>query len=108
MEHDHCNEKDAQVDFQTSNGITTTSALEWEVVYSPRHGATYPERAGFPEHHPEWCRKFTTIDTMEVKMESECNDPLRRAGHSELIREESAYAETQPAARQRQRALCSG
>ncbi len=36
MENEHCAGPDAQDSFSTSNGMVTTSPLEWEVVTYPK------------------------------------------------------------------------
>jgi hypothetical protein len=92
MESEHCQERDAMTQFTTSNGVTSTSMEEWEVVTNPVTDKVkkemYPERAGFREQHREWCRAFRTIDEMLELMEVEVNEKLRKEGHTELIREE--------------------
>ena len=57
MENEHCAGPDATVPFDTTNGMTTTSATEWEIVTSPKKMADtpsgrYPERKGMREHLP--------------------------------------------------------
>ena len=37
MEGEHTTEKDSFVSFPTTNGVTTQSATEWEVVVAPTH-----------------------------------------------------------------------
>jgi hypothetical protein len=46
MEREHTACDDADTCFTSSNGMTTSSRVEWEVVVSPVEGRTYPERAG--------------------------------------------------------------
>lgn len=79
----------------TSNGCKTTAAVEWEVVCAPKkegkEGYAYPEREGFREAHPDWCRSIVPLDGaggMMERMEAAANAKLRADGHSELIREE--------------------
>ena len=88
MEGEHKAEKDSTVEFTTPNGMTTSSAIEWEVVVCPVAGKAYPERAGYAQAHPEWCRRARPLNQMLADMEVQCNEKLRKAGHSELIREE--------------------
>ena len=98
MEQEHTGERDARCEFTTSNGVTSTSAMEWEVVINPKeetrgkfrdHGLEiYPERKDFRELYPDWCRAIRPIDEMMGVMETECNARLRHEGHTELIREE--------------------
>ena len=59
METEHCAEKDAEVPFDTSNGIKgATSKLEWEFVVAPvvaDQDSRYAERGGdFRTLHPDW------------------------------------------------------
>ena len=88
MEGEHTAEKDSFIMFTTPNGVTTQSATEWEVVSAPSRGTTYPEREGFRDRHPELCRRLRSLDDYMAIMEVECNQKLRKAGHSELIKEE--------------------
>ena len=48
---------DSNLKFTSSNGMSSISRDEWEVAYEPIPEKTYAERVGFPEEHPEWCRK---------------------------------------------------
>ena len=88
MEGEHTSEKDSAVPFSTTNGVDTKSHVEWEFVVSPQPTQPYPERRGFHTEHPEWCRRPRGIGSMLEAMEVQCNERLRKAGHSELIREE--------------------
>ena len=88
MAREHQGEADSKIGFSTSNGVTTVSEKEWEVVVSPIAEMTYPERDGLRETNPSWCRKYIGIEKMMERMEAECNSRLRKDGHSELIREE--------------------
>ena len=64
------------------------ASQEWEIVTTPTKGTEYPERAGYRENHPTWCRVPVKLDEMMETMESKCNDGLRKAGHPEMIKEE--------------------
>ena len=90
-EREHCGLKDAELPFDTSNGIQgTTSAREWEFVVSPKtDGAEeYTERGGdFREKNPEWCRKAIPLAFYEEKMRAK-NEELKNSGQTELILEE--------------------
>ena len=44
MRQEHTGFDDSTLEFTSSNGVTTTSAIEWEVVVSPRIGHEYPDR----------------------------------------------------------------
>ncbi len=87
MEQEHTGEKDAKSEFTTSNGVTTTAETEWEAVIAPRP-QMYPERRGFREQHPEWCRVLKPLEEMINTMETDCNRRLRDDGHTEMIIEE--------------------
>ena len=92
MENEHTAQEDSTTPFETSNGATSTSAVEWEIIYCPKTGKTakanYPERAGLREFHPEWCRKIVPLEEMMEAMENEANARLRKDGHTEMIIEE--------------------
>ena len=47
MEADHCAHKDAKITFTSSNGVSTTSETEWEIVFNPAMDRSYPERKHF-------------------------------------------------------------
>lgn len=88
MEFEHCNEKDAKEKFDSNSGVTTTSETEWLIVVNPSKDVEYPERQGYRERHPNWCRIPTKLDDMLAVMETKCNERLRKDGHSEMIVEE--------------------
>eukprot|EP00325_Prymnesiales_sp_UTEX-LB-985_P016966 CAMPEP_0174755368 /NCGR_PEP_ID=MMETSP1094-20130205/106211_1 /TAXON_ID=156173 /ORGANISM="Chrysochromulina brevifilum, Strain UTEX LB 985" /LENGTH=715 /DNA_ID=CAMNT_0015961257 /DNA_START=10 /DNA_END=2157 /DNA_ORIENTATION=+ len=92
VEHTSAEQPDTYKVFTSSNGVTTTSALEWEFCVRPDEkkfkAGEYPERKGFPTAHPEWCRKPRPLAEMREQMETHANQPLRSLGHSELIDEE--------------------
>ena len=92
LEHEHRHEKDSSLDFASSNGMTTKSVTEWEVVVEPRaelvDADAYPERSGLREHHREWCRRPVPLRELWGKAELTVNPRLERAGHSVLIEEE--------------------
>ena len=60
LEHEHTAEMDAKPTFTSSNGMTTTSLIEWEVATAPLQSKIendeYPERADLVTAHPEWRR----------------------------------------------------
>ena len=96
MRADHTMQKDATDEFTSSNGVTTTSAVEWQFAYAPdcREGA-YPERAGFAEAHPNWCRIPKPLDELMECLETVANSKLRSEGHNELVRAHAwAHART--------------
>ena len=47
LRHEHTAAPDASDMFWSSNGMQTTSSIEWEVVLSPKPEGEYPEREGF-------------------------------------------------------------
>jgi len=91
MEEEHCNKKDANLPFDTSNGIKgSTPRLEWGFVVAPLfEDGCYPERGGdFRTVHPEWCRKPEPLAVYEAKMADEMNPRLVKAGQAPLTKEE--------------------
>ena len=88
MEFEHLHEKDSQSEFTAPNGTTTTANTEWAIVCTPDAATNYPERDGYAEHHPRWCRVPTALSEMQLLMEEQCNAWLRAKGHSEMILEE--------------------
>ena len=87
MAREHQAEADCKIHFSTPNKVTTTSETEWEAVVKPEKDKAYPEREGTGSHE-RMHRSILGLDTMLERMEVECNSKLRRAGHSELIKEE--------------------
>ena len=86
---DHTAQLDADVSFEVGNyGTVTTSRTEWEIVYCPKVERDYPERDGFRERHPEWCRKPRPLEEMQQAMEANANKALRKDDHNELLVEE--------------------
>lgn len=69
MEFEHLHEKDAKTEFTAPNGVTTTAATEWALVCAPEEGKEYPERSGYTEHHPAWCRVPKPLEEMLRLME---------------------------------------
>ena len=105
MEVEHCEEVDSEKEFTSSNGVTTTSQLEWEFVVSPDMGRAerdvidvetgeptgeklgpYPERGwGFAEAHPEWCRQPRSRDELDELLERKANSKLREQFGDEAV-----------------------
>ena len=52
MEQEHTDRDDRLVEFTSSNGVTTTSAIEWEVANDPDPGQEYPDRKSFAANDP--------------------------------------------------------
>ena len=88
MEHEHLNGDDATIAFESNSGCKTDAATEWRFCVGPDKSAEYPERAGYKENSPTWCRVPIKLEDMMEAMEKQCNERLRKDGHSELIKEE--------------------
>ena len=86
MEREHTAEADAAVPFTTSNGLTTTSRVEFEFVARPQLGVAYPERLDV-RLRPELCRRPQPPEAFAEVLRAK-NTLLRAAGHSELMVEE--------------------
>ena len=113
MKAEHTNYKDANKEFKSANGVTTTSAIEWEFTAEPdmerahdgSSATPYPDRphfvsagkasdearraaeeAGeeFVETGVDMRRKPIAIENFEGSIEA-VNEKLRKAGHNELI-----------------------
>ena len=52
MKHEHTACDDSSLEFTSSNGVTTTSATEWEVAIAPQAGRAYPDRVNFAADDP--------------------------------------------------------
>ena len=52
MKQEHTARDDSRDEFTSSNGVTTTSATEWEVAIAPQAGRAYPDRVGFAADDP--------------------------------------------------------
>ena len=93
MEADHCQHQDSTVAFQSSNGASTTAAQEWEIVYDPQPGKSYPERNAFrtragEELFPERCRHTMLPSLLRERMEEQ-NLRLDAAGHVPMVLDEA-------------------
>ena len=88
MQYEHLSERDSSVPFESNGGVTTTAETEWAIVVKPNKETDYPERVGYRERHPGWCRVPSKLDDMLQAMEANCNERLRKDGHSEMIKEE--------------------
>ena len=100
MQVEHTLEKDCAELFTSSNGVTTTSQIEWEFATRPSARSYFlqeggleaeegwPERKGFKEQHAEWCRQPKSLDELMELLELRANARLRAEGHAEVIREE--------------------
>jgi len=92
MENEHCNSVDSLDAFDTSNGVTTHSKIEWEIVVNPDKekikSLSYPERVGLRDSHPQECRQPRSLEVMLEAMEKNANEQLRKANHAEMIAEE--------------------
>ena len=95
MDNDHCAMADSKELFETPNGMTSKSCIEWEIVVDPKPQPAglsevelYPERSGLRESNPEWCRKPMPLATLMEDMKNNCNMKLAKDGHSEVMKEE--------------------
>jgi hypothetical protein len=92
MENEHADPglKDTQIRFKSTNGVETTSAIEWEIVVHPnkKHLHMYPERDGFRDRNPELCRKYISLEEMKDKMTNDTNKRLIKHDHAPMIEEE--------------------
>ena len=92
MRQEHTLEKDSQVSFKSSNGVSTTSETEWEFVHEPdmTEQKVYPERGEFrtpsgQEIEEGKCRKKRPVALLKGEMEEIINSKLIDAGHTQVI-----------------------
>eukprot|EP00959_Pyramimonas_sp_CCMP1952_P231173 4832390-Pyramimonas_sp.AAC.2 len=88
MGHEHCNEQDSMGEFTSSNGMSTWSNLEWELVEKPIDGKRCPDRfelGGSRCHCP--CTREELVAKMKDKSKTRSDN-----NHSELIVEEAMAA----------------
>ena len=52
MKQEHTARDDSSLEFTSSNGVTTTSATEWEVAIAPVTARAYPDRVSFAPDDP--------------------------------------------------------
>ena len=70
MKQEHTARDDSSLEFTSSNGVTTTSATEWEVAIAPQPACDYPDRAGFaPGDVRRRARHLVTIEELVPAME---------------------------------------
>ena len=74
------NGADAKDSFESNTGAVTTSETEWKFIVAPEKGVDYPERAGYREHHPTWCRVALKLDDGVSAVEQTPRLPARRRG----------------------------
>eukprot|EP00966_Prymnesium_polylepis_P098240 2275265-Prymnesium_polylepis.1 len=91
MKREHTECPDAKTIFTTSNGCTSDSASEWQFVVEPQQDRVYPERAGFAEAHPQWCRRPLQLEHFKPKMD-EINGLLLGMSQEPIIVEELVSA----------------
>jgi len=87
MEVEHCDAKDSAAPFTSSNGLTTCSKVEYELVTCPKLGKLYPERESLPPVHPHR-RNVWDLERLQREIER-INECLRADKHTELIIEEA-------------------
>ena len=72
MKSEHVLQKDSHEEFTSSNGVTTTSEIEWRFAYTPEAlEGSYPERVGFKEEHPDWCRQPKSMEELMELLEGQ-------------------------------------
>ena len=86
MQQEHMARDDSSLDFTSSNGVTTTSATEWEVAIAPQAGREYPDRREFAQNDPRR-RVPQSIELLLPKMEQQ-NQILKANQHTQMVREE--------------------
>ena len=89
MDHEHLQRDDSHREFTSTNGVATTSALEWEFVASPVAGKNYPQRArpADASGEPLRLRAPLTWEALMARMRTK-SDELERNGHLPLLIEE--------------------
>ena len=85
MEREHTACDDVDLTFTSSNGVTTSTRLEWEVVVAPIEGKRYPERARGRGMEGE--RNVRSLQELLPAME-ERNRQLQAAKHSPMGEDE--------------------
>jgi NLR family CARD domain-containing protein 3 len=83
IEDEHCYQPDSRLAFVTSNGTSTTSAVEFEFVFTPSDSKIYPDREGvhaLPDQH----RKPTPIAAYDEVL-ADKNTLLQRSGQPALL-----------------------
>jgi len=88
MEQEHTACDDSMRAFTTTNGVTTTSATEWEAALAPQTGHAYPDR--FPPGDAR-CRTPQPLEALLPAME-ERNAQLAAIGQSLMVADELAAA----------------
>ena len=86
MKQEHTARDDSSLEFTSSNGVTTTSATEWEVAMAPQAGQVYPDRASFA---PDDARRRApqAIEELLPAME-ERNKRLEANKQTPMVRDE--------------------
>ena len=88
MKQEHTARDDSSLEFTSSNGVTTTSATEWEVVMTPEPGRDYPDRSGFVASDVRRrARNLVPIEELRPAMEQQ-NKRLKELKQSEMVMEE--------------------
>ena len=94
MDNEHHEPCDGALEFESNNGVRTTSEVEWEFVFCPDTSKEYAERYDFegPQKalrhtKPEWCRVPMTLESLRAKAE-EPNARLEASGYARLVDEE--------------------
>ena len=89
MEFEHCQQLDSYEKFDTSNGATSFSAVEWEFVLLPVLNQLYSERGEFEEESKRHLRrKPISFKELEQRVE-ERNDMLAACKHTPMVIDEA-------------------
>ena len=104
MELEH-NGDDANTDFTSSNGVTSTSSLEWQFVANPSEDMIFPDRAGLsawrerasskahpdnelePRENERRGRRPVMLTELTERMTAH-NEQLEAEGHTKLVLDE--------------------
>ena len=88
MKQEHTACADSSLEFTSTNGVTTTSAIEWEVVVAPKPGQDYPDRAGFdPTDSRRRALHLVPIEELEKEMQKR-NLELKAINQTLMVVEE--------------------
>ena len=66
IEREHTARPDSTAVFETSNGVSTTSATEFEFVVRPERAKAYPERSSLLSQRPKWRKPLSVDDVWEA------------------------------------------
>tara|TARA_B110001452_G_scaffold89839_1_gene73769 strand:+ start:2796 stop:3680 length:885 start_codon:yes stop_codon:yes gene_type:complete len=84
LQREHIHSPDSTEKFTSSNGVTTTSMIEWHVVVDPEPASLYPQRRG---RMGDVIREINPLSKYVKKMVG-INEQLRAIGQEDLLEEE--------------------